>query len=91
MYRAPESSLRCPMCGMANVLPPTRMKVSGNEALELELAVFENPDDRFVLEVRRYPVTHGRLCLDCGHVAVAVPEATRNQILAALSHLKPIT
>ena len=78
------------MCGMANVLPPTRIKVSGSEVLELELAVFERPDDRYALGVRRFPITHGRLCLDCGHVSVAVPEATRVQIVATVSQLKPV-
>lgn len=75
---------------MANLLPATRMKVSGGEQVELELAFFENPGDRFALEVRRFPISHGRLCLDCGHVATAVPEATRAQILGALSSLKPL-
>lgn len=73
---------------MSNVMPPTMMRVTGGEQIELELAVFDKPDDRFAVQVRSFPVSHGRLCLDCGHVAPSVPDAALAQIRASLSTLR---
>lgn len=64
------------------------MRVTGGEQIELELAVFDKPDDRFAVHVRSFPVSHGRLCLDCGHVAACVPDAHLSKIRESLATLR---
>ena len=76
------------MCGMTNVLPPTRFKV-GSEEVALQLAEREQPTDRFALAVRAFAVDRGRLCLDCGHVALVMPEAQLAELRDRLGRLTP--
>lgn len=91
MYRAPDHSPRCPMCGQSNLTPPTRLLSGESQSGSDTRLSFDvrGPTDRFALEQASFILKRGSVCLDCGHVTLSLSAEDLAQLRARVSSLHP--
>lgn len=91
MYRAPDTTPRCPSCGGASLTPETKFDPSEG----FSYVHFGQPTTRSsflggeqqTLEVARYPLERARVCLDCGEVRLSFSKRRLAQLRSDLPGL----
>jgi hypothetical protein len=80
-----EKTMRCPLCGSADITPRTKITVSGNREA---LVSFLLKGQREVFD-KTIGITVGRasLCLDCGHLMWACAEKELEKLRAQKANL----
>jgi hypothetical protein len=86
MYRTSDAKPRCLACGNEHLTEPTAFDVTGEGS---PVVIFDNPTTLFGLFNARYRVNRARVCLDCGHVMLAIAGEELENLRAASQSLKP--
>jgi len=87
MFRIPAHELECPLCKSKTLTPPTIFDNSeGTPHLYCDIA---NPEPGFfAATARKFRVAHARVCMTCGHVALALRPQELEELRQALGELK---
>jgi len=78
MYRAPDVTVRCVVCGGTSVTPPTTISGGSHPLTVYFASAIPGRNELFHAD-------RARVCLDCGHVMLAMSEEN----LALLRTLAP--
>jgi len=90
MYREADDSPRCTACGKSNVTPPTRFVLDQGVTAGLVFAI-RNPEKGWLAKTARaFDVDRARVCLDCGHVMLALGPKRLEELRSEVAGLLPM-
>ena len=85
MYREPDRTPECTVCGRTSLTPLTRLDpTKGFLAVHFK-RMQGGAEGQHSVTLRR-----ARICLECGHVMLFVDKTTLADLKASLPHLTPI-
>ncbi len=90
MYRAPDTTPRCPLCGATDLTPVTRFDHSADGS---PVMIFTprgaQPGFLGVRPTIQFPVDRACACLSCGHVMLGFSPEQLADLRAKLGSLEP--